>query len=291
MLQDASRYSFTAHVTVQSTDELMRYTFRFLNTSHTSILFTIEDVSNVVDHDSLTDAYSRSGFLKRAQAVLESSENRSEFAVAFFNVRGFKAVNAVFGRTAGDEVLQQIADRLKSSTLHPLVIGRFESDHFVCLVRRDDLDGSEVRRLCRDIYTTGTKEYRYFLHCGICMIDSDEYDVELICDYAKLSKIPSKTTSSNPMPSSTRRCSTGSSQPASLRATCRIRWTAADSRCITSPFTRLQPDISSRRKRSCAGSTLNTALYLPASSYLSSKKTVSYRSLTCSWSSLLRACF
>lgn len=188
MLQDASRYSFTAHVTVQSTDELMRYTFRFLNTSHTSILFTIEDVSNVVDHDSLTDAYSRSGFLKRAQAVLESSENRSEFAVAFFNVRGFKAVNAVFGRTAGDEVLQQIADRLKSSTLHPLVIGRFESDHFVCLVRRDDLDGSEVRRLCRDIYTTGTKEYRYFLHCGICMIDSDEYDVELICDYAKLSK-------------------------------------------------------------------------------------------------------
>ena len=69
--------------------------------------------------------------------------DRTKYAVLFFNVKNFKAVNELFGVESGDVVLQNIFRTLTHSKLSPVITARVESDHFVCLVENKNLDFEE----------------------------------------------------------------------------------------------------------------------------------------------------
>jgi diguanylate cyclase (GGDEF)-like protein len=113
------------------------------------VFCTIEDVtSEQLRHDSLTrqaaiDPHTqlpnRFGLerhweqLNRVGATIE---------VAFVDLDGFKAVNDEYGHSAGDDVIEAVADRLRSIAGADCCVARFGGDEFV-VVRRvalNDLD-------------------------------------------------------------------------------------------------------------------------------------------------------
>lgn len=93
-------------------------------------------------HDALTDILNRRGVIERLEeAVARARRHKSMLAVAVMDLDGFKTVNDVHGRPAGDLLLRTIADRLQSTLRQTDAVGRLGSDEFVLLL--EDLDSEE----------------------------------------------------------------------------------------------------------------------------------------------------
>ncbi|MCP5197099.1 MAG: EAL domain-containing protein [Gammaproteobacteria bacterium] len=86
--------------------------------------------------DALTGLSNRTYFLRRLQAVIQSSHlhaNQS-FCLLLLDLDGFKAVNDQFGHPAGDALLKIVADRLRSSVREADTIARLGGDEFAVLL-------------------------------------------------------------------------------------------------------------------------------------------------------------
>lgn len=79
--------------------------------------------------DPLTGCLNRSATLTRIQGLLDSDGTGT--AVIFVDLDGFKPVNDDLGHAAGDDVLVQVAARLRASVRASDAVGRFGGDEFV----------------------------------------------------------------------------------------------------------------------------------------------------------------
>ncbi len=90
-----------------------------------------------VNLDYLTGTVNRRGIdMAMKRAILESKEK--EFAAIMIDVDYFKTINDNFGHKAGDEVLECIADVLRSSFEKNDIVGRFGGDEFCIITRTND---------------------------------------------------------------------------------------------------------------------------------------------------------
>ncbi|BAL91849.1 putative diguanylate cyclase/phosphodiesterase with PAS sensor [Actinoplanes missouriensis 431] len=98
-------------------------------------------------HDSLTQLANRALFRDRAAAALSVSD---AVTVLYLDLDGFKRVNDSLGHLAGDQLLVQVADRIRSCVRDTDVVARFGADEFGVLL---DEDGSEAvaRRILSDL--------------------------------------------------------------------------------------------------------------------------------------------
>lgn len=87
-------------------------------------------------HDSLTGLLNRNGFLKRLEeAILRVQEHPGyRFAILFLDLDRFKIINDSLGHLAGDELLVEIASRLRAATRAEDVVGRLGGDEFIILI-------------------------------------------------------------------------------------------------------------------------------------------------------------
>jgi len=87
-------------------------------------------------HDSLTDLPNRALILDRANQMLARSR-RDRFATAalFVDLDDFKDINDSLGHFAGDQVLVEVARRLKSALRDSDTVGRPGGDEFVVLTQ------------------------------------------------------------------------------------------------------------------------------------------------------------
>jgi diguanylate cyclase (GGDEF)-like protein len=97
--------------------------------------------------DSLTGALNRAGFLTALGRLVDKTSSGSvSGAVMLLDLDGFKAVNDEGGHAAGDEVLKEVARRLRQSLRSGDNIARIGGDEFGILLH--DLSASEdVERL------------------------------------------------------------------------------------------------------------------------------------------------
>jgi diguanylate cyclase (GGDEF)-like protein len=80
-------------------------------------------------HDSLTNVLNRTG-LNEALAVL-NTPNSQPFVLFYLDLDGFKQVNDQFGHAAGDDLLRQVAARLRAQTRAHDILARLGGDEFV----------------------------------------------------------------------------------------------------------------------------------------------------------------
>jgi diguanylate cyclase (GGDEF)-like protein len=85
-------------------------------------------------HDQLTGLPNRALFLDRLRVALDRSRRtRATVAVLFLDLDNFKEINDTLGHDAGDRVLVELAERLRT-TLRPMdTVARFGGDEFTLL--------------------------------------------------------------------------------------------------------------------------------------------------------------
>ena len=101
-------------------------------------------------HDPLTGLANRALFSDRLQrAIAAASRAGSRLAIVFVDLDDFKPVNDRYGHDVGDELLQEIACRLKGATRASDTVARLGGDEFALLI--EDLGSTEdiVRTLER----------------------------------------------------------------------------------------------------------------------------------------------
>ncbi len=84
--------------------------------------------------DPLTGTLNSRSFLELAEReAARSRRTGGALTIAYLDLDGFKAVNDTFGHSAGDDVLKQVADVLRTGTRPADVVGRLGGDEFVLL--------------------------------------------------------------------------------------------------------------------------------------------------------------
>jgi diguanylate cyclase (GGDEF)-like protein/PAS domain S-box-containing protein len=83
----------------------------------------------MASHDMLTDVANRAGVTHQ----LETVGQERPLAVLFIDLDRFKLINDTMGHTAGDQVLCEVAERLKAGARPVDMVGRLAGDEFVIL--------------------------------------------------------------------------------------------------------------------------------------------------------------
>lgn len=93
-----------------------------------------EKLAYLANYDPLTDLPNRALFLERlAQAIDAARRAGTKLAIKVFDLERFKAVNDAYGQQAGDEVLQQVAERLRAAVGDTHLVARLGSNSFAML--------------------------------------------------------------------------------------------------------------------------------------------------------------
>ncbi|MCW8887594.1 MAG: EAL domain-containing protein [Gammaproteobacteria bacterium] len=97
-------------------------------------------------HDSLTGLVNRLEFDNLAEQALESAKNDGiNNVLCFIDLDHFKAVNDTSGHQAGDELLKQVTDLMKSKLRKADTLGRLGGDEFGLLLNGCDVEsGREI---------------------------------------------------------------------------------------------------------------------------------------------------
>ncbi|MEJ2742585.1 MAG: diguanylate cyclase [Gammaproteobacteria bacterium] len=91
-----------------------------------------ERIHHLAHHDNLTglvNRFSLEVYLK--QALERAEKNNEQVALMFIDMDRFKAINDSLGHAAGDQLLIEVASRLKSSVRKSDVVARIGGDEFV----------------------------------------------------------------------------------------------------------------------------------------------------------------
>ena len=117
-----------------------------------------ETAEALADHDVLTRALNRRGFmsvLSRSMAYCRRHE--VEAALLYLDMDGFKGVNDGLGHAAGDAALMAVADLLLANVRESDAVGRLGGDEFALLLMNAGADeGREkAKRLATALETEG----------------------------------------------------------------------------------------------------------------------------------------
>ena len=183
------RYSFSVHQFNKEGEKCLKnYTFFYLNKFFDIIVATVEDITEKFEQDILTGGYNRQGFIRHVERILKESEDRTGYAVVFFDIKNFKAVNELFGTEIGDMMLRKVYEDVRKSELKPLVSAREDADHFICLVERKNLNLDMLTGMCQKKLTRGGKTLHLSVKCGIFMLEKKKMSVNGMIDRAKIAQ-------------------------------------------------------------------------------------------------------
>jgi diguanylate cyclase (GGDEF)-like protein len=98
---------------------------------HGEVIEQRQRFAHHVRHDGLTNLANRQHFIEQLElAIKRSSRVHSNFALLMINLVGFKYVNQQYGEDVGDQVLQQLGDRVNSRIRTTDCLGRWGGDEF-----------------------------------------------------------------------------------------------------------------------------------------------------------------
>ena len=147
-----------------------------------------EKLAKMAHFDSLTGLYNRSIFRELLlKTIAHSNRSQQKFALVTIDVDKFKYINDQYGHPAGDQLLIEVARRLKHSIRSADIIARLGGDEFSLLLK-DVGNSTEIVKLVETImgaFTAvvelGSKEVAVTISSGIAIYPTDaSSEMELI---------------------------------------------------------------------------------------------------------------
>jgi diguanylate cyclase (GGDEF)-like protein len=110
----------------------------------------IDELGRQVVHDSLTGVLNRTGFGRSIEAVLaEQVDGHARAGLLYVDLDGFKQVNDQHGHHIGDELLRDVAERLRGTLRGHDTVARLGGDEFAVVLprvtRADELQAAARR--------------------------------------------------------------------------------------------------------------------------------------------------
>ena len=139
LLQDVSMID-TSKSKYPKLSETGNQEFFFLRKSINALLGKIENnqekISHMALHDALTNIPNRVLFNELLDEEICSSRLTGQiFGVVFIDLDEFKSVNDILGHEIGDELIQQVVQRIKQTIIKDDVVARFGGDEFLLILK------------------------------------------------------------------------------------------------------------------------------------------------------------
>jgi diguanylate cyclase (GGDEF)-like protein/PAS domain S-box-containing protein len=141
--------------------------------------------------DSLTGFYNRRGLEELGKHEIERAIRFDRpLTTLMIDIDHFKRVNDSFGHPVGDEILIQLAHRLKSKLRDVDILSRYGGEEFFIMLPETDKDNAyiiadRIRKLIDDnSFPTSAGLINITVSIGICYLSKNIYNLEDMVNYA-----------------------------------------------------------------------------------------------------------
>jgi diguanylate cyclase (GGDEF)-like protein len=136
--------------------------------------------NELATRDSLTGLHNRRSLIDHLEhAVAYSARHKQTFALMFLDLNKFKIINDTLGHHIGDEILVQIATRIRNTVREADVVARLGGDEFVVLLK-GLTTSDQVAQIAEKVALAISHPYDIGIHCldasasiGIVMYPQD----------------------------------------------------------------------------------------------------------------------
>lgn len=140
---------------------------------------------NLLQYDRLTGLYSKEYFYQRVKDILIRNPEQ-KYDIICSDIENFKLVNDVFGITAGDQLLRNVAEIYLKFTENKGVCGRLTADRFVCLLEHRWEYDDEMFIRANALINDSANSKNVVTKWGIYHVEDPAISVEQMCDRALL---------------------------------------------------------------------------------------------------------
>lgn len=178
-------------------------------TGNRSLLLTEVDITPRIEaekqarhlalHDALTDLPNRVRLVDEANRILEeAADDKSLCACLFLDLDHFKSINDTLGHNIGDQLLVEVANRLKNCLNEKDVAARLGGDEFVVLLNkypnRDSMrDMAEsIRSALSDPISCSGHELRTTPSIGLALFPDDGDTIDTLMMHADMAMYAAK---------------------------------------------------------------------------------------------------
>jgi diguanylate cyclase (GGDEF)-like protein len=158
-----------------------------------------EQLTQLAHYDVLTSLPNRMLFFDRLKhALAEAKRNQSKAGVMFVDLDRFKHINDTLGHAAGDDLLQQVAERLKDSVRASDTVGRLGGDEFAIVLsilataRDADVPARKIMARFNEPFRLNQTELFVTASVGIALYPDDSTEQDALIKNADIAMYRAK---------------------------------------------------------------------------------------------------
>ena len=170
-----------------------------LQRENSKVQHSRKKIQHLAHHDSLTNLPNRFyGEEQFTLSLIACDQNKNELALLFIDLDNFKPVNDALGHAAGDKLLIQLTQRLKSKLKPNQYLIRFGGDEFLVLSPveqgKNELDSlaGELMNQCASVFEVLQTQITISASLGIARAPLDGREFKQLCRKADIAMYQAK---------------------------------------------------------------------------------------------------
>lgn len=180
---------------------VMFYILAFVLKNHAEAFSTVRTIATLAEKDTVTGLSTRLAFEKRLRSFLATSSSKFA-ALLFLDLDGFKNVNDTLGHSVGDQLLKQVAERVKKQVREEDIVARIGGDEFTIALLGCEITKAEqiAKALCQELDNSFNIEGNWVsisVSIGICAIPYHGSNVSSLLNKADIAMYHAKKSGKN----------------------------------------------------------------------------------------------